>query len=95
MNNHDEGLTPNEGLTPSTFHTMTEAMLSDDFEKVTPTEFFGVLFAMDEDEQETIELTAHVENGQITLDTPSPIRVEGNIIHIGNKRIVIKLREAA
>ena len=84
-----------EILTPTTLRDMTEFMLSDAFDQVTPTEFFGVLAAMDEAEQETIELTAYVENGQINLDTPSPIRVEGNTLHVGNKRIVIHLREAA
>ena len=50
---------------------------------------------MDEAEPETIELTAYIENGQLTLDTPAPLFVEGNTINVGNKHIVIKLHEAA
>lgn len=87
MNNND--------LTPATLQEMTDTMLSEDFEKLTVDEFFGVLAAMDEMEQETIELTGHIENGKLTLDTPSPLPVEGNIIQVGNKRIIIQLREAA
>lgn len=74
---------------------MMDAMLSEDFDKVTATEFFGTLAEMDEAEQETIELTAHVEAGQLVLETPAPLPVSGNAIQISNKRIVIKLRDTA
>jgi hypothetical protein len=85
----------NDDLTPTTLQEMTDAMLSEDFDKVTVDEFFGVLAAMDEIEQETIEMTGHIENGRLALDSPSPLPVEGNTIRVGNKRIVIQLREAA
>lgn len=84
-----------EDLTPLTLQTMADAMLSEDFDKVTVTEFFGVLAAMDEAEPETIELMGHIENGQLTFDTPAPLPVEGNTINVGNKRIIIKLHDAA
>ena len=84
-----------EDLTPLTLQTMADAMLSEDFDKVTVTEFFGVLAAMDEAEPETIELMGHIENGQLTFDTPAPLHVEGNTINVGNKRIIIKLHDAA
>ena len=84
-----------DDLNSATLQEMTDVMLSEDFDKVTVTEFFGVLAAMDEAEAETVELTAHIENGQLTLDTPAPLPVTGNEIRVGNKRIVIKLREAA
>ena len=82
-----------EELTPHEFQEMMDGMLSEDFDKVTVTEFFGTLAAMDEAEQETIELTAHVENGQLVMESPAPLSVAGNEIFINNKRIVITLRE--
>jgi hypothetical protein len=46
---------------------MLDDMLSDEFDKVTAAEFFGALAAMDEAEGEVIELTAHVESGELVL----------------------------
>ena len=56
---------------------------------------FGALAAQDTSEAEVIELTAHVENGQLVLEQPAPLRVKGSEINIYDKRIVIKLREPA
>jgi hypothetical protein len=82
-------------LTDDEFQMMASDMLSDDFDKVTATEFFGVLAAMDESEPEVIELTAHTEGGQLVFEQPAPIQVERNEILFHDKRIVIKLRESA
>jgi hypothetical protein len=57
--------------------------------------FFGTLAAMDEYAPEIIELSAHLENGSLVLDTPATLEVDGNKIFIQNKQIVIRLREAA
>jgi len=84
-----------EDLSSDEFHGMMENMLSDDFDKVTVTEFFGALAAMDEAEPEVIELAAHIESGQLVLEQPAPLPVTGNEIRVNNKRIVIKLRERA
>ena len=82
-------------LTPEEFQAMSEAMLSEDFDKITVTDFFGALAAMDEAEAEVIELTARVEAGQLVLEQPAPLPVFGSEILVNNKRIVIRLREAA
>lgn len=82
-----------EDLSPDEFQGMMDDMLSDDFDKVTVTEFFGALAAMDEAEPEVIELTAHVEGKQLVLEQPAPLPVTGNEILVNNKRIVIKLQE--
>ncbi|MBI1930835.1 hypothetical protein HYR99_42130 [Candidatus Poribacteria bacterium] len=82
-----------EDLSPEEFQGMMDDMLSDDFDKVTVTEFFGALVAMDEADTEVIELTAHVEGKQLVLEQPAPLPVAGNEIRVYNKRIVIKLRE--
>jgi hypothetical protein len=83
-----------EDLSPEEFQGMMDDMLSDDFDKVTVTEFFGALAAMDEAESEVIELTAHIEGGELVLEQPAPLPVAGNEIHVNNKRIIIKLRES-
>ena len=46
--------TQTEELTPTALQMMTDAMLSEDFDKIDIAEFFGVLAAMDESEQERI-----------------------------------------
>jgi hypothetical protein len=84
-----------EDLSPEEFQAMTDGLLSDDFDKVTVEEFFGALAAMDEAEQEVIELTARVEGGELVLEQPAPLPVIGNEIRVNNKRIVIKLRPKA
>jgi len=84
-----------EDLSPDEFQGMMDGMLSDDFDKVTVTEFFGALAAMDEAEPEVIELAAHVEEGELVLERPAPLPVTRNEIRVNNKRIVIKLREKA
>jgi hypothetical protein len=84
-----------EDLTPEQFQGMMDGMTSDDFDRVTATEFFGALAAMDEAEPEVIELTAHIEGGELVLDQPAPVPVMGNEIHVDNKRLVIKLRQRA
>jgi hypothetical protein len=82
-------------LTSDEFQQVANGLLSEDFDKVTPTEFFGALAAMDEAEPEVIELSAHIKDGQLVLEQPAPLPVTGSEILIANKRIVIKLREAA
>ena len=81
-----------EDLSSVEFEGMMDSILSDDFDRITLPEFFGALAAMDEAGQELIELTAHVEDGQLVLEQPAPLPVTGNEIRVDNKRIVIRLR---
>jgi len=55
-------------LTPIEFQTFTDNLLSDEFDKVTVTELFGALDAMDKVSPEVIELTAHIEDGQLAAE---------------------------
>jgi hypothetical protein len=84
-----------EDLTQEEFQGMLDDMQGDDFDRVTVTEFFGALAAIDEAEQEVIELTARIESGKLVLEQPAPLPVSGNEIRVDNKRIVIKLLETA
>lgn len=79
-------------LSAQTFHDMEDFLLSEDFDKVEITDFFGTLAAMDEPDSEVIELKAHVEAGKLVLEQPAPLPVAGNVIQIDNKRIVISLQ---
>jgi len=82
-----------EDLCPDKFQGMMEDLLKDDFDKVSVTEFFGALAALDEGEAEVIELNAHVEGGELVLEQPAALPVAGSEIRVNNKRIVIRLRE--
>ncbi len=59
-----KGLMLNEELIPTNFQTMADAILSEGYDKVDVTEFFGILAAMDWSEQESIEFTAYIETGK-------------------------------
>ncbi len=85
-----------EDLDEAEFRGMLSYMASEEFDNMTVSEFFDVLAEMEEaDETELVELTAHVEEGQLILEQPAPVPVAGNEILLGDKRIVIKLREQA
>lgn len=80
-------------LTPDEFQGIMDNLLSDEFDQMTVTEFFGSLAAMDETEPEVIELTVHLENGELVLDQSALLPVTGSEILVDNKRIIIRLRE--
>ncbi|MBM3234807.1 hypothetical protein FJZ31_00770 [Candidatus Poribacteria bacterium] len=81
-----------EELTPEESDKLIEAMLSEDFGELTLNEFFTALAAIDEEEQrEVIELTGSVKDSQFVFKEPAPLRVKGNEILLGDKRIIIKL----
>ncbi|MGH9840270.1 MAG: hypothetical protein ACREEM_15920 [Blastocatellia bacterium] len=82
-------------LNANEFQDMMNTMLSDEFDKVTATEFFGALDAMDEATMEVIELTGHIKDGELVLDRPAPLPVNGSEILVNDKRIIIRLRDAA
>jgi len=67
-------------------------MLSEDFGELTLNEFFTALAAIDEEEaREVIELTGLVKDSQFVFQEPALLRVKGNEIQLGDKRIIIKL----
>lgn len=84
---------PLEKLSHDEFQGMIGDLLSDDFDKVSVTECFGALAAIDETESEVIELNAHIEGGELVLDQPAALPVTGSEIEVNNKRIVIRLRD--
>jgi hypothetical protein len=77
-------------LSNEEFDQMLENMSKPDYDALTSDEFFKILAAMDT--TDTIELSAHIKNGQLVFEQPAPLPVELNAILIGNKRIVIKLQ---
>lgn len=58
-----------EELSHDEFQRMMGNLLSDEFDRLQVTEFFGALAAMDETESELIELNAHIKGEE--LDQPS------------------------
>lgn len=82
-------------LAASEFQELMDGLLSEDFDKVTPTEFFGAVAALDEAEVETIELTGRVKDGELVFEQPAPLPVAGSEILVANKRIIIRLLDQA
>ena len=81
-----------EELTSEESDKLIETMLSEDFGELTLNEFFTALAAIDEEEpREVIELTGSVKDSQFVFQEPAPLRVKGNEIQLGDKRIIIKL----
>ena len=74
------------------FEQMLENMSAPESDALTAEEFFNILAAMDAADE--IHLTGHVENGQWVFDEPAPLPVQGNVIQLGAKRIVVELRPA-
>jgi hypothetical protein len=76
-------------LSDEEFEQVLDNLSNPEYEQLTDAEFFGALKAMDEADE--IKLTAHLENGQLVFDEPASLPVEGNVIRIGVKRIVVEL----
>lgn len=77
-------------LSEKEFDQMLENMSKPEYDALRAEEFFNILAAMGADD--TIELSAHVNNGKLVFEQPAPLPVELNTILIGSKRIVIKLQ---
>ncbi len=76
-----------EDLNEEEFRGMLSYMASEEFDEMTVNEFFDVLDEMEEtDEAEIVELTAHIEEGQLVLEQPAPVPVVGNEIRLGDKK---------
>jgi len=77
-------------LSDEEFEQVLDNLSAPGYGQLTDAEFFGVLKAMDEADE--IKLTAHLdENGRLVFDEPALLPVEGNVIKIGVKRIVVEL----
>jgi len=68
-----------------------EGIICEHFHGIRVTDFFVALDAMDEVE-EVIEVTGHLENGQLVLHESQHLPVKDNEILLGNRRIVIRLQ---
>lgn len=80
-------------LTEEEFSEVLDNILSEDFGDLSEEQFFKALSAIDEEPQEDIILSGKVKDGQLVLNKESPVPVEGNVIHWGNKRFIIRLQE--
>ena len=65
-------------------------MSNPEYDALTMEEFFNILAAMDAADE--IHLTGHIEEGRFVFDEPAPLPVQGNVIRLGPKRMVIELR---
>jgi len=83
-------------LTKKEFEGLLNSMMEEHFHDLSPSDFFTALSAIDEDSpQEVIELTASLKDGQLMFKEPASLFVKGNEIHLGDKRLVIKLAQEA
>ena len=79
-------------LSDEEFEQVLDNLSDLEYGQLTDAEFFGALRTMDEADE--IKLTAHLdENGQLVFDKPALLPVEGNVIRIGVKRIVVELAQ--
>lgn len=83
-----------------TFDTMSEAafaslldtMGAEEFSDLTTDQFFTALVSLRNAETEdTLELAATVQEGQLVFEEPAPLAAHANELHIGGKRIIIRL----
>lgn len=68
------------------FDQMLDNMSEPEYDALTSEEFFEILAAIDA--ADTLELSAHVENGQLVFEQPAPLPVNLNSILIGTKFIL-------
>lgn len=82
-----------EDMSSEEFEVLLDKMQTEEFGNLTTDEFFTALSALADAEtpRDTIELRATVKSGQLTFLEPAPLRVNGNEIRLGDKRVVIKL----
>jgi len=80
-------------LTADQFEEMLDSMSNPEHDALTGDEFFNILAEMDAPDE--IHLTGHLENGQLVFDEPAALPVNGNVIQVGAKRIVVELRSTA
>ena len=79
-------------LSDEEFEQILDNLSDPEYGQLTDAEFFGAISAMDEADE--IKLTAHLdEKGQLVFDKPAALPVEGNVIKIGVKRIVVELAQ--
>ena len=77
-------------LSETEFDQMLDNMSKPEYDDLSSEEFFKILTAIDA--ADTLELSAHIENGQLVFEQPAPLPVNLNTIVIGSKRIVIRLQ---
>jgi hypothetical protein len=71
-----------------------EALLARDDDALLGSQFFEALAEIEQRRvQETIEVTAHMINGQVQFEPSDQIRAQGNELWMGDQRIVVKMAE--
>lgn len=84
-----------EDMTEEEFNAVLHGFLAEDFGDLTWEQFDTALAALNEMEPEVIELAARVSEGQLHFQESAAVRVAGNSIDLGDRRIVIKLLSEA
>ncbi len=81
-------------MSPDDLDEKFEAYLTRDDDAHTGSQFFELLAEIERRRaQESIEVTLRVVNGQAQFEPSDQARAEGNILWVGNKRVVVKVAE--
>lgn len=71
-----------------------EAFLARDDDAQVGSQFFEILGEIERRRsKETIELTLRVVNGQAQFEPSEQVRAEGNVLWVGDKRVVVKVAD--
>jgi hypothetical protein len=71
-----------------------EAYLTRDDDALTGSQFFEILAEIERRRaQETIEVTLRLINSQAQFEPSDKIRTQGNVLWVGDKRIVVRVAE--
>jgi hypothetical protein len=83
-------------LTEQELLGMMDLVMSEEFDQMPASEFFGTLKAMDEaDAVERVVVKGHVENGEFVPHAVEGATLEGHCIRIGKKALLEIQVEAA
>lgn len=73
--------------------TVLDHVFSEDFGDLTADQFFEGLAALDTVEPtHQIEIPTRIENGHLVLQEVEGVKVKGNEIWVGDKRLVLRLQ---
>lgn len=82
-------------LTEQEFTGMMDFVFSEEFDRMSASEFFGTLKAMDEaDAPERVVIKGHVEGDKFIPHTVEGATLEGDCIYV-NKKAIVEIRVEA
>ncbi len=79
-------------MNPKTLDAKFEAYLARDDDALLGSQFFETLAEIEKRRTpQTIEVTLHVVEGQVKFEPSPQIRAQGNVLWVGDKRIVVQM----